>query len=103
MTYLLVSSPQATKAEIFSSIQGEGFSLGRPSVFVRLAGCNLHCSWCDTPYTWDWSRFDPRSETLKLSLVDVFTQVHAFGIKNVVITGGEPLLQAKDLARLAQE
>src|SRR5690606_10255253 len=45
-------------SEIFRSVQGEGRHVGVPSVFLRLARCNLSCRWCDTPYTWDFERFD---------------------------------------------
>ena len=40
--------------EIFHTLQGEGASLGKPSVFIRSSLCNLHCQWCDTDYTWNW-------------------------------------------------
>ena len=49
-------------SEIFYSIQGEGVSIGRPSVFLRTALCNLKCKWCDTPYTWDWKKYDIKKE-----------------------------------------
>ena len=42
--------------EIFHTLQGEGASLGFPAVFLRLSLCNLHCHWCDTPYTWNWEQ-----------------------------------------------
>lgn len=90
--------------EVFATVQGEGASLGVPSVFVRLAGCNLACSFCDTAYTWDWSRFDKKKETVELVADDVASlavDVAKGGVKNVVFTGGEPLLQQKELADLA--
>lgn len=90
--------------EVFATVQGEGASLGVPSVFVRLGGCNLQCSFCDTAYTWDWSRFDKKKETVDLSIDDVATlalDAAKDGVRNVVFTGGEPLLQQSDLAELA--
>lgn len=86
------------KPEIFASIQGEGPSAGTVSVFVRLSLCNLHCSWCDTSYTWDWNAYDPKKEVVQIAPESVASDVHKFGIENVVITGGEPLLQQDDLS-----
>jgi len=74
--------------EIFHSIQGEGKLAGMPSVFVRTSGCNLRCTWCDTPYT-SWS---PEGETLGLD--GVVDAVGAFDCGYVVITGGEPMIDA---------
>jgi len=72
-------------AEVFSSIQGEGVCAGLPSVFVRLQGCSVGCTWCDTKYSWD-----PRKGHA-LSLADLIEQVRAANASNVVVTGGEPL------------
>ena len=71
--------------EIFHSIQGESTHSGRPCVFVRLAACDLRCSWCDTPYAFH--------EGTKRTVDDVVEQVRGFGCDLVEITGGEPLLQ----------
>lgn len=71
-------------AEMFTSIQGEGKFVGAPSFFIRLAGCNLRCEWCDTKYSWSKGKNLPESEIMK--------KVPNW-IKHVVITGGEPLLQ----------
>lgn len=90
--------------ELFASIQGEGFSVGVPSVFVRVAECNLQCTWCDTRYTWDWERYDRDKETIQLPVDDVLARVLAAAgdsIKNAVLTGGEPLLHQEDLVELA--
>ena len=76
---------------------------GLPSTFVRLAGCNLRCTWCDTRYTWDWAQFNPKQEILTLDAEVVLRQVEIQGPRNVVITGGEPLLQQSELANLASE
>jgi 7-carboxy-7-deazaguanine synthase len=71
--------------EIFYSIQGESTYAGKPCVFVRLTGCDLRCSWCDTPYAF--------SEGQKMSVDAVLQQVDRYGSPLVEVTGGEPLLQ----------
>lgn len=73
-------------SEIFTSVQGEGIWVGVPSTFVRLSGCNLRCVWCDTPYA-SWA---PEGPVLKLD--EILRQVAEAGVKDVVITGGEPML-----------
>lgn len=78
--------------EIFYSLQGEGVRMGVPTVFLRLAGCNLHCHWCDTKYSW--------SRGLELPPREVADKVLAYACQALVITGGEPLLQQEALAEL---
>src|SRR5262245_7784492 len=73
-------------SEIFYSIQGEGILTGVPSVFVRTTGCNLRCSWCDSPYT-SW---EPEGDDLSLDAI--VAQMTAFPCRHAVVTGGEPLL-----------
>jgi 7-cyano-7-deazaguanosine (preQ0) biosynthesis protein QueE len=88
-------------AEVFGpTFQGEGPSLGRRAGFVRLGRCNLDCAWCDTPYTWDWSRFDPSVEVRKVPVADVVARLAAMAPDIVVVTGGEPLLQQRALVPL---
>lgn len=72
--------------ELFSSIQGEGIDTGKKVIFVRFAGCNLNCSWCDTDFT------KVREEIDSLELVKRIEQ-DCLGIDYVVLTGGEPLIQ----------
>ena len=90
-------------SEIFYSIQGEGVTVGKPSVFLRLATCNLHCIWCDTPYTWDWKRYDFQKEVVFVSKDDVRDKILGYESRRLVVTGGEPLLQQNVLVRLLRD
>ena len=97
--------------EIFASLQGEGRSAGLPCTFVRLSRCNLACSWCDTAYTWhfegdnrphrDGVTFERAANQVVLSEQEVAARIMALGGDRLVITGGEPLLQGAQLARMA--
>jgi len=73
-------------AELFYSIQGEGKLVGVPSVFVRASGCNLRCTWCDTPYA-SWA---PEGEEVPVQRI--VERVSAFPARHVVLTGGEPMI-----------
>ena len=107
LTRMSATSSALKISEIFESLQGEGVSTGAPCVFVRLAQCNLHCSWCDTKYTWDFERYRYEDEVRVLSVADVAQQVNATSSRRLVLTGGEPLLQQRALqeffARLAPD
>jgi organic radical activating enzyme len=67
-------------------------------VFLRLATCNLACSWCDTKYTWDWQHFSFEKEVALLNPEQVQERILGFGCPHLVITGGEPLLQQDELS-----
>lgn len=84
--------------------QGEGPNLGRRAMFVRLAGCNLHCAWCDTPYSWDWTRHDRAQEVTSRTIGDLSDELapHLPSTGLVVLTGGEPFVQTSGLAKLAR-
>lgn len=69
--------------EIFCSLQGEGRWTGTPAVFLRLSGCNLRCSFCDTAH----------ENGVEMSVADILSAVTRFGVKHIVITGGEPTMQ----------
>lgn len=73
-------------AETFASIQGEGKLTGVPSFFVRTSGCNLRCTWCDTPY----ASWDPEGPTRTVQ--DIVDEARASGTTHAVLTGGEPML-----------
>lgn len=73
-------------SEIFYSVQGEGTLAGVPSVFVRTSGCNLRCTWCDTPYA-SWNPEGP-----EMTLLDILAQVTQHPARHVVVTGGEPMI-----------
>ncbi len=84
-------------SEIFESLQGEGASTGTPTMFVRLALCNLHCTWCDTKYSWDFERYVYDQEVREQSAEDVARLVNTSATRRLVLTGGEPLLQQRAL------
>jgi organic radical activating enzyme len=105
------------KPEIFLSIQGEGRNLGQLSVFVRTSLCNLHCVWCDTDYTWNWEgtpfkhvrdadpnykKYRKEDQILELEPSEIAKLVHAYGCRNVVLTGGEPLMQQDEISSLME-
>lgn len=69
--------------EIFLSVQGEGLTMGLPTVFVRLSGCNLACRWCDTRYANEGGE--------ELSVEQVLDKVRSHQVRHVCLTGGEPL------------
>ncbi|GAA2396323.1 7-carboxy-7-deazaguanine synthase QueE [Mycolicibacterium llatzerense] len=82
-------------SEIFGpTVQGEGPYAGHRAMFIRFGGCNLSCSWCDTPYTWDSSRFDLRTQIAARTVEDILGQLPASG-GLVVLTGGEPLMYSE--------
>lgn len=81
--------------EIFHSIQGEGVSQGMPCVFLRLAGCNLACSWCDTAYSWNGTVPGVRLTPEKAAELALH-----YPCRRLVLTGGEPLIQQKALPAL---
>lgn len=84
-------------SEIFYSIQGEGELTGVPSVFVRTSGCNLRCTWCDTPY----ASWNPEGEHRSVAQIVAAVESHP-AARHVVLTGGEPMI-AKEIRELAAE
>ena len=112
MPRLILATDDEGGPEIFASVQGEGPSAGRPVAFVRLSRCNLACVWCDTAYTWHFDgddrphrsgeTFDRKSNQIVLDVEDTARRIAALGQERLVITGGEPLLQAGPLAALAE-
>ena len=84
-------------SEIFESLQGEGVNIGMASTFLRLALCNLRCTWCDTKYTWDWQNYKFEDEVQFMSPQEIVDLLRAKQSKNIVVTGGEPLLQQRQL------
>jgi len=103
------------EAEIFHTLQGEGVSMGVPVVFIRLSLCNLHCTWCDTDYTWNWQgtpwthdndetpgyeKFNKSEYQMELSIEEAAEAILAYDCPRLVITGGEPLLQQEAVLAL---
>lgn len=89
-----VAADRLKITEIFHSIQGEADAIGWPTVFVRLTGCPLRCSWCDTAYAFhggQWRDID-----------GILAEVAAHGARHVCVTGGEPLAQKRCLSLLSR-
>ena len=82
--------------EQFISLDGEGPTAGELAYFVRFQGCNLRCSWCDTVYSWDGS-----TEVQQKTAQQIYKEIKESGIRNVTLTGGEPLMQP-DITELLQ-
>lgn len=82
-------------SEIFRSLQGEGKNQGRPCTFIRLAGCNLRCAWCDTPYALKGGE--------EMSVGQVLDRVWLLRGTYICITGGEPLLQRAEVIELLKK
>jgi 7-carboxy-7-deazaguanine synthase len=81
--------------EFFPSLQGEGKNQGKPCFFIRLAGCNLRCNWCDSPASQSGGR--------EMNLDTISEHVRQSGLPYVCITGGEPLLQGDELEGLLSD
>lgn len=109
MAYLKVN-------EIFGpTVQGEGKNAGRAVMFLRLAFCNLHCIWCDTPHTWNWygtkwkhqSKFSPEMEIHPFTVEEIINVLYALAKelppKHLVISGGEPFIQQVKLIPLIKK
>jgi len=79
--------------EIFHSVQGEGQNVGLNTIFLRLSGCNLQCEWCDTKY---------HKDAKEMSATEVAKEIMMYPSLNLTITGGEPLIQQKELISLGQ-
>ena len=107
---LVLATTTPGMPEIFASLQGEGPSAGMAVAFLRLSRCNLSCVWCDTPYTWhftgddrphrDGRTWDRKFNQVTLDTDEVAAIINDLGQRRLVITGGEPLLQGKELAEL---
>jgi organic radical activating enzyme len=88
--------------EIFYSIQGEGVNTGKPAIFLRLGLCNLACTWCDTKYTWDWGQYDPEEQIKEMSPEEVEREILRYSCRYLVVTGGEPMIQQRQLIPLLE-
>ncbi|MGJ8696008.1 MAG: 7-carboxy-7-deazaguanine synthase QueE [Verrucomicrobiaceae bacterium] len=99
--------------ELFHTLQGEGPSIGAPAIFLRLSLCNLHCRWCDTPYTWNWektpwqhddnTKFSKADHLIDLTPDELAPLIQAYPCDRLVITGGEPLLQQTEIPALLEK
>lgn len=84
-------------SEIFYSIQGEGTNTGKPAIFLRLAGCNLCCIWCDSKFTWDMKSGE------EINTEKIIKIIKKYPCRHLVITGGEPLIQQAGIKKLLEK
>ncbi|GGD56715.1 7-carboxy-7-deazaguanine synthase QueE [Croceicoccus mobilis] len=106
---IVLATTEPGEPEIFASLQGEGPSTGRPSVFVRLSRCNLACHWCDTAYTWRFTgderphrggeSYARKANQIAMDEREAAQAILALVPDRLVVTGGEPLLQAAALVK----
>ena len=82
-------------SEIFYSIEGEGIQIGRSEIFIRLTGCNLRCTWCDTKYALENGK--------EMGIEEILREVGKHPCRSVSVTGGEPLLQKGELLELVRQ
>ncbi|MCZ1075608.1 7-carboxy-7-deazaguanine synthase QueE [Rhodococcus sp. A5(2022)] len=107
------AQPALRIVEIFGpTLQGEGASVGQAANFLRLAGCNLSCVWCDTAFSWDPAQEDPERLPTTMTTGEILGRLEprvdnpagpAPAVQRLVITGGEPLLQARALTSLCEQ
>jgi organic radical activating enzyme len=101
-------------SETFITLQGEGPSTGQFAKFVRLGGCNLHCRWCDTAYTWAFNKrnadfhdsgkqYDPQEELRQMTITELVDEIVTDDVPLCVISGGEPMLQYEQLFKVIAE
>jgi 7-carboxy-7-deazaguanine synthase len=83
--------------EIYETIEGEGMRAGFATVFVRVFGCNLRCSWCDTPYS-----YAPSKAERSMSIEQIVAEASQFRARHVCLTGGEPLMYGEKSLQLVQ-
>lgn len=91
--------------------------MGKPAIFIRTSLCNLHCIWCDTDYTWNWentpfkhvndskngySKYEKKDWIVEIGAQEIIEELKNYPCKRVILTGGEPLMQQKELSELAQ-
>ena len=98
-----------SKLEIFHTLQGEGRNSGMPAIFLRLSNCNLFCRFCDAYYTFNWEgtkweqdfpKVKKGDHQVNMMSEDIMIEFKKYDCKNIVLTGGEPLLQQKELVKL---
>lgn len=102
--YAQATEPTTTTlpvSEVFGpTFQGEGPHAGRACKFLRLGLCNLACEWCDTPYTWDTTRYDVAAECPDTSVAEILARLYAIETPLVIVSGGEPLMHHRKLPEL---